>query len=287
VTAIGALCALVVTSLAFAVSGCAPKPEPKPEPAVAPPAIKTAGVLRAGIDLSTPPFAGTEKVAPDAKEPPRKAGIDVDVASALAEKLGLTVQFVNVKPSDAATALASGRVDVVLSVPFAGTDSVDITVAGTYIDDAPALFVSTGSTASVESSLTLATLNAYPVAAQTGSPAYWTLVNEYGAENVTAFDTLRAALEDISTGGSPYAAGDALVGAYIARDMPGVHIAGQVGPADPLGIACVADNEKLVDAVRNALDSLAADGVLDQIARKWVGNLPRFESASAETTPAQ
>ena len=101
-TRIGRAVAVVwrcLSSLAVAVA-CAPKPEPKPEPKMAPPAVKTAGVLVAGVDLDVPPFAGVDQG--------KQAGIDVDVAAAIADRLGLAVSYVDVKPSEAASALAEG-----------------------------------------------------------------------------------------------------------------------------------------------------------------------------------
>ncbi len=70
------------------------------QPQVTPPAIKEAGTLRVGVDLAYPPFAGEDNG--------QKVGIDIDVASALAERLGLKVALVDVKASEAATALADG-----------------------------------------------------------------------------------------------------------------------------------------------------------------------------------
>lgn len=276
--------AMAALLCAFALSGCGPKPEPKPEPKIAPPAIRAAGVLKVGVDLELAPFGATVKPPADAKPetPDRQVGLDVDAASALAEKLGLTVQFVDVKPSEAATALAKGTVDVVFSVPFDGTAPSDITVAGTYLDDAPALFVSTGTTAAIEPSMTLDTIPTFPVTAQQGSVAYWQLVYELGEESVNTVATLREGFQLLESGDAQVIAGDAIVGAYIGRDFPTVHLAGQIAPTAPLGVAVLAENGKLSDAVRNALDELAADGVLDQIRRTWVGSFPALAAPSAE-----
>jgi ABC-type amino acid transport substrate-binding protein len=77
------------------------------------------------------------------------------------------------------------------------------------------------------------------------------------------------------------AAGDALVAGYIIRDMPTVHLAGQIEPAVPLGVAVALDNVSLADPVRAALDELSADGVLDAIRTKWVGAMPKLKLAES------
>lgn len=271
---------VIVTACAVALSaGCSKPAEPKLQPKVAPPAILTTGTLTAGVDLDSAPFAGTDAG--------REAGLDIDVAAALAERLGLTVSFVDVKPSDAATALAQGSVDVVLSVPLEGASLSSLSLAGTYATTGPAFFVATQSTASVEPSLTLDTLTAQRVAAQRESLAYWLLIDALGESAVEPYDTLREALEALSRGEVEIVAGDAFVAAYIARDFPGVHYAGPLADGSPLSVAVSPEATALSDAVREALDSLAADGVLDTIRRKWVGELPELPlPTSGEETSA-
>ncbi len=258
----------------LAATGCTSGPaEPTAQPKIAPPAIKTAGELAVGVDLELPPFAGTDEG--------QQAGLDVDIASALAERLGLAVRFVDVKPSDAATALADGTVDVVMSVPLSDATYSALSLAGVYAYDGPAFFVSTGSTASVEPSLTLAGIQTLPVGAQQGSESLWMLGEEFDPEDVRAFESIKAAFDALVAGEVPLIAGDAFVGAYLMRDMPGVHFAGQLKPATPLGAAVAADNEALGDAVRETLDALAADGVLAAVRGKWVGSLPELEALTS------
>lgn len=267
----GCVALLVVAVLA----GCTKKPEDKIEPKVKPPAIAQAGTIKVGVDLSTPPFGGVDSEM--------KAGIDVDVAAAIADRLGLRVEYVDVAPSDAATALASGRVDAVLSVRLDTADLTKVTAAGTYLSDAPGLFISTDSTSSIEPSITLDTLPSEPIAAQTGSEAFWILRSELESDSVVAFGTLRAAFEALDAGEVTMLAGDAMVGAYIGRDFPTVHLAGQLADTYPLSAVVAAENTALSDAVRTALDELAADGVLDSIRRKWVGDLPELTVADEPT----
>lgn len=266
----------VAVAAAVALGACAQKEEPKPTPKVQPPAIGEAGKLRAGVDLSTPPFGGVDQT--------QKAGLDVDVAAAVAEKLGLAVTYVDVAPSEAATALADGSVDVVLSVSVSDADLTRLTPAGIYAVDGPVAFVAVDGTASVEPSMTLQTLPVVKVAAQKESQAFWRVGSEYGDESVEGFESLREALEAVDRGENPVAVGDAFVGAYISRDFPRIKVAGQIGPAASLAAAVRTENSTMADAVRSALDELAADGVLDSIRTKWVGALPPLESPDASST---
>jgi ABC-type amino acid transport substrate-binding protein len=260
---------LLLAACLLGASGCSYTPAAKLEPKIAPPAIKQAGTLKVGVDLSYPPFGGTDSG--------KQAGIDLDAAAALAAKLGLTTTFVDVKPSEAATALAEGKVDVVFSVPYSQESLTRSTLAGSYLSDGPAFFVATESTAAVVPSMTLDTLPAIKIGAQEGSAAFWKLQSEFGAESLVGYPTLRDALNSLRERKIQVAAGDALVAGYIIRDMPTVHFAGQLEPAVPLGVAVALDNVKLGDAVRTGLDALSADGVLDAIRTKWVGDLPKLK----------
>lgn len=270
--------ALLVVVMAVAMGGCSSAGTKKLTPKVAPPAVAEKGTLRAGVDLSVPPFGGAVGK--------RRAGLDVDVAAALAKKLGLKLEIVDVAPSEAATALAEGDVDVVLSLPVSGA-STGVSLAGTYIDDAPAFFSVAAEGASVDASLTLDTLRAEKVGVQERSSAYWTLRSELGSESVVAFATLRDALVALDEGQIPLVAGDALVGAYIIRDMPGIQFAGQLEDASPLSVGVEAANTELAEAVRVALDEIAVDGAFDTIRHKWLGSFPTLHTAaSTEATPA-
>jgi len=266
----------VCAAVALASAGCS---QPKPvelQPTVAPPAVKEAGTLRAGIDVDYPPFGGTDNG--------QQAGIDLDVAAALAERLGLKLTVVKIQTSEAATELANGAVDVVLSVPFSAEGLSNVTLAGSYASNAPGFFISTDDTAPVEATMTIATLPEPPakVGVQKGSEAYWKLTRELGEEAIEVYPSLREALDALSKGDVPVVAGDAMVGAYIAREYPTVHFAGQMENATLLGIAVLPDNTKLSDATREALDGLAADGVLDAIRSKWVGDLGKLKVAASD-----
>ncbi len=295
---------LMRTTLAIALAlaltalvACTPaEPEAALKPVVAPPAIATAGTLLAGVDLEVPPYAG--------EDDGRQAGLDIDVAAALAEQLGLSVKIVQVAPSQAATALADATADIVLSMPLDETSVLGATIAGTYASSGPAFFTlsadasaSPGADASVDASaessapvgtasiadeLTLADMTQLKVGAQQGSASFWLLDYELGKGGVQSFPTLRAAFDALAAGEIDVVAADALTGAYIARDYPDVTFAGQPTQASLLGIGVLAENTELASAVRSALDKLAADGVLDQIRAKWVGDLPQLETVVSD-----
>jgi ABC-type amino acid transport substrate-binding protein len=114
------------------------------------------------------------------------------------------------------------------------------------------------------------------VGVQTGSAASWALEDALGYGATEQYGTLREALQALAAGKVRLVAGDALVGAYIARDLTAVRLVGQLGTALPLGVAVAKDNTVLADAVRTSLDDLAAVGTLKTIRRTWVGEIPEL-----------
>lgn len=261
--------ALAVTMVGTAACTTTEEPtEPRPEPTVAPPVIGEEGVLRVGVDLDYPPYAGVDKG--------REAGIDIDVASALASELNLELELVEVASEEASAALSAGDVDIVMSTPLTESALAGATFAGYYVESGPALF------ASAETSVTPDALSGLRVAVQEGSESFWNLSYAFGEETLLVTPTLRAAFEALEAGEADVVAGDALVGAYLARDFEGAAFASQLAPATPIGVAVATDATELERVMRETLDTLATGGVLDAIRAKWVDDLPALEIASDE-----
>lgn len=241
------------------------------KPRLSPPAIARPGVLRAAVDLGYPPFGGTVKS--------QKVGLDIDVAAAIAERLGLTLELVNVKPAAAAELARTGKVDIVLgALTVDQAVSLQLAYAGTYVTDASAVF------ASDVASLTIGDLSGKRIAVQNGSMAYWYLLDEYGEDPLVVMPTLLEAMRAVPGGKADVVVGDALVASYISRSVPGLKYGGQLTPANPLGVAVAADKGRLETEVRAILDKLSSEGVLETLRRKWAGDLPRFAAPGGSSS---
>jgi polar amino acid transport system substrate-binding protein len=266
--------AVAAAATLSALSGCdAPQAAEQIKPQIAPPAIKKAGTLRVGVDLSYPPFGGVDQGA--------QAGIDVEVAKALAGRLGLNAEPVDVRSSEAATALAQGDVDLVLSAPFSADIITRATFAGTYLADGPVLFA-TGSLAAAATTDSVLSADSIVIGTQERSEAYWLVNAERGTDGVKTYPTLKMAFDALESGEVKAVACDAAVGAYIARDRPDVRYVGMLGPVHLLGVAVSSQNAKLADVVRSTLDKLVSDGAIDAIRRAWLGQLPRLSPPRIE-----
>ena len=103
-------------ALAFAMTGCSTDSTYEPEtktPQVQSPTIKEAGVLRVGVNTGRAPLAGMSGN--------KIVGVDVDVAAAIADSLGLKLSIVDTG-SDPEGALKDGSVDIVLGIDKSSTD---------------------------------------------------------------------------------------------------------------------------------------------------------------------
>ena len=246
------------------LGGCTGKIPPATlTPRLTPPDIGSAGVLRVSVDLGYPPFAGTAKG--------EKVGLDIDVAAALADQLGLKLELVDAKPSAAAPLAREGKVDLVMgALTVEEAVALQLAYAGTYVTDSSAVFA-----AKVET-LTIGDLSSSRVAVQMGSVAYWYLLDTYGEGPLVVTPTLSEAMKAAAAGEVDAAAGDAIVMAYAGRTIPGLKYGGQLAPAFPLGMGVAQDKTKLESEVRSALDKLSSQGVLEALRRKWARDLPRF-----------
>ena len=88
--------------------GCAPtdySPSLK-DAKLSSPSILEDGKLKVGVDFGNPPFAG---------DTAKSSGIDIDIAAAIADELGLNVEYVDVGSSPE-LALENNKVDMVMGM---------------------------------------------------------------------------------------------------------------------------------------------------------------------------
>ena len=82
---------------------------PEKSATVSSPTIGKSGTLRVGVNAGSPPLAGSPSSSS------KIVGIDVDVAAALADQLGLKLEIVDVG-TDPEAALKEGKVDVAMGI---------------------------------------------------------------------------------------------------------------------------------------------------------------------------
>ncbi len=208
---VGAFVLALTLCAAVALSGCAQvqsilqpeayEPE-APTPTVDTPTIGQSGTLRVAIDADDVPFAGASDGKP--------VGYNVDVAAALASKLGLKLELVDVGDSGAAEALSSGKADIAMGM--ATSNPADgVWLSAPYAKSGVTLFAKPGST-------TVPTADSSPsIAAQVSSRSAWAVENLFGEASVVAATNLQSAFSSLSNGDADYVAADAVIGTYAAH----------------------------------------------------------------------
>lgn len=243
-------------------------------PTVSAGATLESGVLTVGVNANNAPYSwpATSTDGGDALQ-----GIDVDMAFALAEEMGLSVKFVSVGTDYEAA--SKGSCDVVIGATSAVTPSSEVLV-GNYLESAPAVFGR-----NVSGTVGVDRLATATVAVQADSVSARTLAAMAPSATLSAFGTLNDAFEALEQGSVDFVACDSLMGGYLATSYADISFAGALALPDMRGVAVAASNSELQSAVLKALDAITSDGILRTIRASWVGDLPSITTAN-QVSPA-
>lgn len=222
------------------------------------------GVLTNVAELGFAPFEYID-------EDGNTVGFDVDLSNALAEKLGLTCEWL---PNQAFDTL-------VPTIQQGG--KADISIAGMTISDErleqvdfsdPYLNSNQGIVAAAGSDLNSESLNAegMQVACQTGTTGdEWISENLPNATKVPLAD-VTAALMGISTGLYNAMVIDLPVAQnMIAESFSDLEVVEEIPTGEQYGIAVSKDSPGLLAAINDALAAIEEDGTMDEIKQKWFG----------------
>lgn len=234
--------------------------------------VKSAGVLRVGTEGVYSPFSYHDPATG------QLVGYDVDVARAVADKIGVKVEFVETPWDSIFAALEANRFDVVanevtinderkakydLSEPYSVGEGVIVTRADN------------------NSIKTLADLKG-KVAAENAT-SNWSEVARKAGARVEAVEGFTQAIKLLNQGRVDVVINDSIaVYAYLAETGDTtVKIAGNVGEKSEQGFAARKDSGLLPD-LNKALDELRADGTLADISQKYLKANASGAPAAAE-----
>jgi polar amino acid transport system substrate-binding protein len=278
--------AITIAAVALAtVAGCGGGDSDNPTVSAAPSASGKFAAVDGAIAASVPAALrtkGTLTVATDASYAPNEffdtdgktiIGMDVDLATAIGEVLGLKVKVVNAKFDNIIPALASGRYDISFS-SFTDTKEREATVDFvTYFSAGTQFFVNTdgpditgladlcGHSISVESGTTQAA----------DAKKQSTECTNAGKEkvNIQVFPDQNAANLALKSKRAEISASDSPVAAYQVTKSDGAFkLVGEPYGTAPYGIA-VPKNGGLAQPVLDALKKLIASNVYKDILEKW------------------
>ena len=252
---------LILSALALVLAGCG---SPRETAAVGDrmAAITAAGAIRVGVKADSPPFGVARNGL--------YFGFDIEIAEAVARRMGVQPVFVPVTSAERIPRIAAGEVDMVvasMTQTRARERQVDFSVP--YFEDGPAVLVKTGS--DITSYLQLGGKRLGVAKGSSTAASLRKVAPEAEMVEVAAIKDLLPALE---AGSVDAVASDYLILIGLARASGkgrAYTIAGGRIVSEPYGIAMPPNQSALRDAVNDALMAMWEDGEWARIAETWFG----------------
>lgn len=225
----------------------------------------TPGVLTVGINAANSPYGGTSSNN-------QTVGIDVDVAAAIAEELGLKMQIVDVG-SSGRFALNNKQVDVAMGLTKSGTGDI-ISYSDPYLTDGLSLFcLSTNKPVSLEDVVAQVNAGTTKILVQADTTACTTMQELLGVDKVEVVSTMQSAFDALSTGEQNFLVTDAVIGDYFARNYDDIIRMSFLGAdcVTPIYAVTLTQNSAISNGVNTAIKAINSNGVMQVIALKWLG----------------
>ena len=192
-------------------------------------------------------------------------GIDIDVAAAIAEKLGLELQVDDMDFDAALLAAQNGKSDIVMAgVTVTEDRQLVMNFSDSYATGVQVVIVKEGS------DVTLDNLGEKMIGTQRGTTGYIYTSDDYGDDHVTAYDNGASAVQALQNGQVDCVVIDAAPAEAYVEANPGLTILDTEYVTENYAIGVNKDNAALLDAINGALAELTADGTLDAIVGKYI-----------------
>jgi ABC-type amino acid transport substrate-binding protein len=208
---------------------------------------------------------------------PDGGGLDVDLMHALGERLGATVEFVPYRGADfegVFDGLGSDYDCVAAGATVTPEREKAATFVPPYVISGQSLAVDTRRLPHVHSVSDLTGLTIGVQEGDTSQPIAERLVDEGRAAAVRIYDygDIQTALTDLSTGGCDAVMKLAPVLTELVRPIRGVEVVQRGISIEHIAIAVAPGDQALLGRLTVAQAELEADGTLQRIRRKWLGN---------------
>jgi len=192
-------------------------------------------------------------------------GIDVDTAQAIAEKLGLELQIDDMEFDAALLSVQQGKADIVMAgVTVTDERKAVMDFSGSYATGIQSIIVPEGSDIATPDDLA-----GKKIGTQRGTTGYIYCSDDFGDENVVAYDSGLTAVQALNNGQVDAVVIDnAPAKEYVAAN-PGLVILDTSYAEEDYAIG-MAKGSALEDAINAALEELKADGTLQSIVDKYI-----------------
>lgn len=224
--------------------------------------------LRVGAAYPDPPFNGM----------PDDGGLDIDLMTAVGDKLGMAVDFIAYEGTDfngIFDALNAGDFDCVAAGTTVTPDrEKKAQFAPPYLISGQSLAVDTRRLSDVHSVDDLDGLTIGVQQGNTSGPIARQLVADGKAARVKVYDygSIRTALDDLTTGGCDVFMKLAPVLTELVKPIRDVEVVQRGISTENIAVAVGRGDQALLARITTAQAELEDDGTLQRIRRKWLGN---------------
>ena len=222
--------------------------------------VKTieAGKLIMSTNASFPPY---EMIADDGSF----EGIDIEVADAIAKKLGLELEVDDMDFDAALLAVQQNKSDIVMAgVTVTDDRKLVMNFTDSYATGVQVVIVKEGS------DVTLDNLGEKMIGTQRGTTGYIYTSGDYGDDHVTAYDNGASAVQALLNGQVDCVVIDSAPAEAFVAANAGLTILDTEYVTENYAIGVNKDNTALLDAINQALAELTADGTVQAIVDKYI-----------------
>ena len=197
-------------------------------------------------------------------------GIDAEIAAAIAEKLGMTLEIVDMEFDSILTAVNEGSVDFGMAGMTITEDrllEVDFSIS--YANGVQAIIVPEGSAITSVDDL-YAEGASYKVGVQLGTTGDIYATDDFGSENVTTFSNGNEAILALIGGSVDCVIIDNEPAKALVAANAGLKVLETAYANEDYAICVKKGNSELLDKINVAIMELTEDGTIDAIVAKYI-----------------
>ena len=198
------------------------------------------------------------------------AGIDVEIATEIAKKLGLELEILDMDFDAALLAVNQGKSDIVMAGVTVNEDrKLVMDFTDSYSTGIQKVIVKE------DSDVTMDNLGEKMIGAQRGTTGYIYASDTpdnggYGEDHVNAYDNGATAVQALMNGQVDAVIIDGAPAAEFVKANPGLKLLDGDWALENYAIGCDKGNTQLVNAINAALAELTADGTIQKIVDKYI-----------------
>ena len=192
-------------------------------------------------------------------------GIDVEIATAIAEKLGLELDILDMDFDSALLAVQQGKSDIVMAGVTVNDDRLLVMDFSTsYANGVQVVIVKEGS------DITIDNMGEGLIGTQRGTTGNIYCTDDYGEEHAVAYDDGFTAVQALVNGQVDCVVIDNAPAQEFVKNNAGLAILDTEYANEDYAIGVNKGNSALLDAINGALEELIADGTVQSIIDKYI-----------------